>query len=145
MRKMTVLAASIAACMGAEAQGQFDHGVATMFYINKPFGGVSQQQNLASYGVRMNYGAGLGALSHSRGSLVDLRMQRGAVQEVRLNGVPFAQRDQLTNELTIGGKDVPNSALLIGGALIGVGLSCATENWPCENERDAPPPPAEIL
>lgn len=143
MRRMTVLAASVAACMGAQAEPQLDHGAAAMFYISQPMGTVTSKQRQASYGLRMNYGIGPAALMHPRGSLVDFRLQQGRVEEVKLNGVPFATRDQHTNELTIGGEEVSTGVLIGGAVLLGVGVSCATDNWPCED--DSPPPSGEVL
>lgn len=145
MRRMTVLAASVAACMGAQAEPQLDQGAAAMFYINQPLGTASSQQSQLSYGLRMNYGPGPTALMHPRGSLVDFRLQQGRVEEVKLNGVSFAVRDKQTNSLTIGGEEVSTGALIGGAVFLGVGISCATDNWPCDgdNEDNAPPPPVE--
>lgn len=143
MRRMTVLAASVAACMGAQAQPQLDQGAAAMFYVSQPVGVSAGQQKQFSYGLRMNYGIGPAALMHPRGSLVDFRLQQGRMEEVRLNGVPFATRDKLSNELTIGGKEVSDGVLIGAAVVLGVGISCATENWPCEDDDDAPPPPVE--
>lgn len=140
MRK-SVLAASLAACMGAQAQEPVDLGAASMFYISKPFGAGSSQDRQPSLGMRMSmHNDGRGLLD-ARSSLVDMRFQQQGLQEMRLNGVSFMTRDKLTNELTIGGEEVSPEVLIGGAIFLGVGVSCVTDNWPCEDNTPALPPP----
>lgn len=142
-KKLTLLASAIAACMGVQAQDAADPGMMTMFYLNQPFGAEQRHQNDLSYGLRMGYGNDTRALLSPRTSLLDVRLQGSAVQDVHLIGVPFAVRDPTTNDLTVGGKEI-STGLAVGlGVLAGVGLSCATENWPCKDDDTYPAPPVE--
>lgn len=145
-KRLTLLAAAVGACMSAQAQDFSDPGMMTMLYLNKPFGAEQRHRNDLSYGLRLSYGSDTRMLLSPRTSLFDIRLQGTMVQDVHLAGMPLAVRDPVTNTLGVGGEEIPTAMLVGLGVVVGVGVSCATENWPCEDDDSevAPPPPPPV-
>jgi hypothetical protein len=149
MKKIAALAAGVSTALSGISYGAgFEDATASLYY-QLPFGGT-QSQSLSSYGFAVDYDVSAGTFGNTnplRRSLVDFRFQQNQLQEMKLNGVSLAVRDQNTNDLTIGGKEISNVTAAVVGGLLVAGILCVTENVICEDDDDRdddnPPPPPE--
>lgn len=134
MKRMTLLAASMAVAFSASAQdlSGLDIEPGAMLYFSQPLDGRTQLQRTPSYGLRMDYvqtGLAGGSYSETARSVIDMRLQQGALQEVSLNGRSFAQRDPKTGRMYAAGEEITTTGwVALGVVAVAAGILIADDD-----------------
>jgi hypothetical protein len=128
--KYAPLAAMLAVIPQVQAESPLDEGAIPFAYLNQPFGGSSQSQNIPSFGLGVTQGEGSGTLNlfnPERPPLFNLEYKGDSLTAINLNGNNMldimgrfgynANGEQSVGEWWAGLTKEQQVAIMIGGGL----------------------------
>ena len=123
----TVLIASTAQAGVDEPFGALDDSPRFMLYVQKPLGAVRHRSTGPSFGFAVDR-------PNTSARIFDLRVAPFDHGTIMLNGFRLTGETRGLGFDSYGGDSWDNPWLLVGlGLGAALGISCATDNWPCDD------------
>lgn len=138
----TMLLASLGASLAAAEPAALtsDESPRFMLYFSQPLGAAPGRDSVLAFGLRLEKevsGYASSDLLEARSlrpavALTDFRFTRDGNYSLRSSGLVLWESDS-SDSSGFGTADSWKSPLFWGAlVVVGVGISCATDNWPCE-------------